>query len=326
MKKTTKRILTLCLTLSLLLLCALPAFGADANSKAGTVRITSGSLNVRAQASTSSSVISSLYKGETVTLLQKSGSFWKVEYAQGRYGYVAASYIDEVPGSYAATVRTSGGNLNVRTGASTAYSVKTSLPSGRVVVVLSQSGGWAKILYNGKSTGYVSAAYLQTASSGSNGYAAIKLSVVSFKQNDSRWSGIKIGTQGDTIGSSGCTTTALAMTESFRTGTTITPAGMVSKLTYAPAGWLYWPSNYVTTTDGTNYLQKIYNLLKSGKPAILGAKKSSGAQHWVVVTGFVGGSLSAANFTINDPGSNTRTTLSAFLNAYPNFYKLAYYK
>src|SRR5699024_9897933 len=116
------------------------------------------------------------------------------------------------------------------------------------------------------------------------------------------------------------------MTESFRTGTTITPAGMVSKLTYAPAGWLYWPSNYVTTTDGTNYLQTIYNLLKSGKPAILGAKKSSGAQHWVVVTGFVGGALSAANFTINDPGSNTRTTLSAFLNAYPNFYKLAYYK
>ena len=116
------------------------------------------------------------------------------------------------------------------------------------------------------------------------------------------------------------------MTESYRTGTTLTPAAMANKLSYAPAGWLYWPSNYVLSTDGTNYLQTVYNLLKSGKPAILGMKKSNGAQHWVVVTGFTGGALTAANFTINDPGSNSRTRLSDFVSVYPNFYKLVYYR
>lgn len=327
MKTRTKKALTVLLTAILMLSFALPALAADANSTAGTVRITSGSLNVRSAASTSSAVIASLYKDETVTLLQKSGDFWKIEYADGKIGYAHSNYIAPISGSYAARVQTAGGNLNVRTGAGTSYSIRTSLPNGKHVVVLSKSGGWAKIVYNGKSTGYVSADYLTSTSFGSSsGYTAIKLSVVSYKQNDARWANIKIGTLGDIIGSSGCTTTALAMTESYRTGTTITPATMASRLTYAPAGWLYWPSNYVISKDGSNYLQTIYNLLKSGKPVILGMQKANGSQHWVVVTGFTGGALTAANFTINDPGSNSRTTLSSFTSVYPNFYKMVYYK
>lgn len=327
MKTRTKKAITMLLTAVLMLSFALPAFAADTSSTAGTVKITSGSLNVRAAASTSSSVIASLYKDETVTLLQKNGDFWKIEYADGKTGYVHSNYIAPISGSYAARVKTAGSNLNVRSGAGTSYSIRASLPNGKTVVVLSKSGGWAKIVYNGKSTGYVSTDYLTTAASGATtGYAAVKLSVVSYKQNDARWANIKIGTSGDTIGSSGCTTTALAMTESYRTGTTITPAMMASRLTYAPAGWLYWPSNYVISTNGANYLQTIYNLLKSGKPVILGMTKPNGAQHWVVVTDFTGGTLTAANFTVNDPGSNSRTTLSSFTSVYPNFYKMVYYQ
>ena len=49
--------------------------------------------------------------------------------------------------------------------------------------------------------------------------------------------------------------------------------------------------------------------------------------HFVIVKGFKGGnSLTKSNFIINDPGSNTRTTLNDFMNIYPNFYKIAYYK
>lgn len=326
-KKQTKKLFAVLLTAIFLLALGIPAFAAETNSTAGTVRISSGSLNVRAAASTSSAVVASLYKDETVTLLGKSGNFWKVEYANGKYGYASADYITAVSGSYAARIKTAGGNLNVRAGAGTSYAIRTTLPNSKIVVVLSQSGGWAKILYNGKSIGYVSSSYLTAANSNTSGtYSAVKLSVVSYKQTDSRWANVKLGTSGYTIGSSGCTTTALAMTESYRTGTTVTPATMASRLTYAPAGWLYWPSNYVTTTDATGYLQAVYNLLKSGKPVILGMAKSSGAQHWVVVTGFTGGALTASNFTINDPGSNSRTTLDAFISVYPTFYKMVYYK
>ncbi len=327
MKKTTKKLYAILLMCAILFSCAMPAFAADAGSRAGTVSTSSGRLNVRSGPSTAHAVVSSLSKGETVTLLEKSSGWWRIEYANGQYGYVSASYIQEIAGSYAMKVKTAGGSLNVRTGAGTGYAVKDSLPNGRTIVVLSSSNGWAKVLYHGKSIGYVSASYLASASgNAASGYTAVRLSVVSYKQNDARWANIKIGTSGDTIGSSGCTTTALAMTESYRTGTTITPAAMASRLTYAPAGWLYWPSNYVISTDGSNYLQAIYNLLKSGKPVILGMRKANGSQHWVVVTGFTGGALTAANFTIHDPGSNSRTTLSSFISIYPNFYKTVYYK
>ena len=59
---------------------------------------------------------------------------------------------------------------------------------------------------------------------------------------------------------------------------------------------------------------------------LFGAKNASGSQHWVVVTGYTGGSsLSASGFTIHDPGSHSRTNLQQFLNAYPTFYKYFHY-
>ena len=49
--------------------------------------------------------------------------------------------------------------------------------------------------------------------------------------------------------------------------------------------------------------------------------------HFVIVKGFLASNtLAKSNFIINDPGSNTRTTLNDFMKDYPNFYKIAYYK
>ena len=114
MQKRYKKFCAAALSMLLLCLCTLTGFAADSNSHAGTVRITSGRLNVRSAPSTASAVVSSLYKDETVTLLQKSGDFWKIEYANGAYGYASARYVQEIAGSYGARVKTSGGNLNVR--------------------------------------------------------------------------------------------------------------------------------------------------------------------------------------------------------------------
>ena len=77
--------------------------------------------------------------------------------------------------------------------------------------------------------------------------------------------------------------------------------------------------------EASGYLNKILALLKQGKPVLFGAKNAYGGQHWVVITGFTGGAVSAANFTVNDPGSNSRTTLQQFLNVYPTFYKYFHY-
>lgn len=137
---------------------------------------------------------------------------------------------------------------------------------------------------------------------------------------------MKIGASGKTMAQIGCATTAIAMMESCRTGTTIYPDAMSKKLSYTASGNVYWPSNYTVVTNGSGYLSAIYDQLKLGKPVLFGAKNTYGSQHWVVITGFTGGnSLTASSFTINDPGSNSRTNLQQFLNMYPTFYKYFYY-
>jgi uncharacterized protein YraI len=315
----------LAFVLTITAVTALTPLGATAvgvDSTAGVISTSSGSLNVRSGASSSSSALTSLSKGSYITLLGKSGSWWKVEYSAGRTGYCYASYIDEVSGSCAAYVNLASGSVNVRSGAGTGYPVQTALSKDTAVVVISASGGWSRILYNGTKTGYVSSSYIQKYGSGS--YSAVSLSVPSYKQTDSRWSGVALGTSGGTIGTIGCLTPALAMSESYRTGTTITPSSEAAKLTYTAGGSLYWPSNYTFSTS-SGYLSTLYSLLRSGKPVLLGATGSYG-QHWVVVTGYTGGgSLTASGFTINDPGSSSRMTLQQLLNSYPTFYKLAYY-
>ena len=174
MKKILSFILPLVI-ISGILTTPLVAKAATATSKAGAVTVSSGRLNVRSSASTGAAVVASLNKGSYITLISKSGSWWQVEYGKGQYGYCHADYITVVAGN-PATVAISSGTLNVRSGAGTSYSRVAGLTKGEVVIVLSTSGGWSRILYHGTKTGYVSAQYLSTSSSSSE-YSAVSLNV-----------------------------------------------------------------------------------------------------------------------------------------------------
>lgn len=323
-----KRTVSLFLALIILfgVLCTpMNTHAAGADSKPGVISTSGGRLNVRAQASAGSAVVTTLNKGSYVTLISKSGSWWKVEYDKDKYGYCHSDYVTAVSG-VPATIKTQSGSLNVRSGPGTSYTKAGSLSKGETVIAFSTVGGWSHILYHGTKTGYVSAQYLWGSPSGTSAYPAISLSVPSFKQTDSRWANTLIGQSGKTMAQIGCATTGIAMLESYRTGKTIYPDTMAKQLQYTSSGSVYWPSHFVTVTEASGYLSSIYNLLKQGKPVLFGAKNAYGSQHWVVITGYTGGStLSAAGFTILDPGSNSRTNLQQFLSAYPTFYKYFYY-
>lgn len=315
--------LTLCMLLLLgMLFMPNRAYATTLRSRAGAVTTSGGNLNVRSNASTVSAVVASLKKGSYITLIAKSGNWWKVEYENGKYGYCHADYITPIEGkpvTVSAAV-----SLNIRSGPGTGYSKIGSLSTGEAVIQLSSSNGWSRVLYHGTKTGYVSSQYLSGNASAQ--YPAVSLGVPSFKQTDSRWANVTIGSSGKTMAKIGCATTAIAMMESFRTGKTIYPDAMAKKLRYTSSGSVYWPGDYTAVTSSAGYLSKIYNLLRAGKPVLLGAKTAAGGQHWVVVTGYTGGSnLIASGFTIHDPGSNTRVTLQQFLNAYPVFYKFFHY-
>ncbi len=303
------------------ILCSYPGISANAatsTSSAGKITVSSGNLYIRSEASASGAAVTKLPGGTYVTLLSQSGGWWYVEYSKGQYGYCSTEYISQLSNTQAASVT---GSLNVRLGPGTSYGIIGWLNAGENVVVLSSSGTWKEILFNGSSRGFVNGSYLNVEPT----YISTSLNVPSFKQTDSRWSSISIGSSGGTVGTIGCSSVSLAMSESYRTGTTIYPSNMVNELSYTSGGAVYWPSNY-SAYSSSDYLAKIYSLLQAGKPVLVGSRDSSGSQHWVVVKGFTGGSaLSASGLIINDPGSSSRTTLQQYFDVYPNFYKIMYY-
>lgn len=163
----------------------------------------------------------------------------------------------------------------------------------------------------------------------------VSLSVPAYRQYDSKWSKVKIGTK--TIGQIGCTTTCIAMKYSYQTGKRVTPDQMKKKLSYSNNDIL-WNSvtklGYTITSPyrkriNQSIMKKIYEQLKKGKPVIVGGIPSanSSKQHWIVVTGYKGASTSsfkAADFTIIDPNNASRKTLSSFLNYKPYVYRMIY--
>lgn len=322
LKKFLSAVLSLVLCIGVI--SAVPKAHADLKPVgAGRVNTSSTSLNVRSSPSSTASIKATLKKNTYVTLISKSGSYWYVRYSSDSYGYCHADYIYHVSAAVR-TVKTSSGNLRVRSSASLNASVQSYLPTGTYVTVHNTDGDFSRIIYNGNKVGYVHSSYLENAD---KKYSAVNLNVPNFKQTDSRWANVTLGSSGQTIGKIGCATTALAMTESVRTGTTIYPNEMAKKLSYTSGGAVYWPSNYTTVTSSSGYLEKIYSALQQGKPVIVGAKKSNGSQHYVVVKGVSAvDTLTTSAFYINDPGSNSRTTLAQFFAAYPNFYKMLYVK
>ena len=322
MKKFISTVLTILITFSLFIM-PIKVHGATSTSQAGVVNLSSGRLNVRSSASTSGTILTSLVNGSYVTLISKSGDWYYIEYDDDKFGYCHEKYI-KLDSGKTAKVNTQSTALNVRSGAGVNHSVIDTISKGDIVIILSTSDTWSKILYDGVKTGYVSSKYLAINSNQTS--LKVNLSVPSYKQTDSRWANVIIGNSGKTIGKIGCATTAIAMMESYRTGTTIYPDAMSKKLTYSSNGNVYWPSNYISVTNSSGYLQKIYQKLKEGKPVMIGAKKSNGSQHWVVITGYNGGeTITTSGFIINDPGTKYRTNLQHLLNEYPIIYKYFYY-
>ncbi len=297
---------------------------ATANIKIGVVTTESSKLMVRESAQKGSNILHVLNKGDYITLISKSGNWWKVEYLKGKFGYSSADYIKEIS-TKTATVVTENGSLNIRSGAGTSYKSIGVAPKNISLAVISETNGWSKIVFNGSKIGYVNSKYLKINSTEAIPSDAIKLNVPSYKQNDPRWANVKIGSSGKTIAQIGCVTTGIAMMESFRTGTTIYPDAMSKKLKYTDSGNVYWPSDYKVVTSSSNYLSVIKEKLAEGKPVLFGSKNKYGSQHWIVITGFSGGELKPLNFTINNPGSTIRTNLQQHLNSYPQFYKFFYY-
>ena len=143
-----------------------------------TYKVTASKLNVRSGAGTNYGIIGSVVKDQMLSVVSKSGSWYKINY-NGRTGYVSSDYVQAsgttTPPAESTTYTVTASTLNVRSGAGTSYASIGSVTKGQKLSVVSKSGSWYKINYNGR-TGYVSSDYVQASAT-----ASPKLVVDSFK-------------------------------------------------------------------------------------------------------------------------------------------------
>ena len=144
----TKKVLAMVLSAGMIMASSISALAAE------TGVITADRLNVRAEASTSASVLGKLSQNETVTLEAKTGGWYQISF-NGQKGYISSDYVKVLK----TEAKVTADKLNVRAEASTSGKVLGQLSQGTTVTVTQKSGDWCTIEYQG-GIAYVSAQYL----------------------------------------------------------------------------------------------------------------------------------------------------------------------
>ncbi|WP_343343142.1 SH3 domain-containing protein [Terrisporobacter petrolearius] len=140
----------------------------DSSSGATVIKkgkINTDTLNVRSDASASSSKLGTLSKGTVVEIVKIDKNGWyKIKYKKG-YGYVSGQYVMDLNDSSSGTTVIKKGKintntLNVRSSASTNSSKLGTLSKGTIVeIVKVEKDGWYKIKYK-NGYGYISSSYV----------------------------------------------------------------------------------------------------------------------------------------------------------------------
>lgn len=180
MIKPAKLLRTALLTVAVSAACMI---GASAASGVGTVN--TDALRLRDEANTTSTILATASKGDTVVILEDAGNGWyKVDYNTVE-GYMSGEYLtvsakSDVTIGYG-LVQSGGSTLNVRSGPGTSYSKVTSLSDNTVVTIVGIDNGWYKIKTSAGTVGYVSSEYMVTCkdSAGSRGDGTTAVAVSS---------------------------------------------------------------------------------------------------------------------------------------------------
>ena len=156
------------LSVLIAMLLAATALAADIATGAGCT--TGSSLRLRAEPSTSASVVTTLDKSVAVAILDDSVDGWyKIAY-NGSTGYVSADYLnvdqDNVFTTYG---RVNSDGVNVRSDASTDSSVLATIEEDAIVTVNGLVDGWYDVTCEYGTEGYIRSDFLDlTESSSSN--------------------------------------------------------------------------------------------------------------------------------------------------------------
>ena len=139
--------------------------------------VTTANLNLREGASTSAKRVTTIPKGKSIEIVDKSISGWYKVVYNGTTGYVSSDYVsiggnnnntNTNPPATTSEAGVTTANLNLRQGASTSAKRITTIPKGKSIEIVDKSiSGWYKVVYNG-TTGYVSSDYVSIGGNNNN--------------------------------------------------------------------------------------------------------------------------------------------------------------
>ena len=160
------------------LLLAVSALAAEGDIAVGAGATTGSSLRMRAEASTSSSIITTLDKNVAVAVLDDTLDGWYKVSFNGNSGYVSADFLlidqDNIFQSYG---RINADGVNVRASASTEGEVLASVNSGTIVTVTGLVDGWYSVTCQYGTEGYIRSDFVDLTTSSTS---SSNSSIVSF--------------------------------------------------------------------------------------------------------------------------------------------------
>lgn len=139
-----------------------PAVSFDPSANYRMVNISSGTLNLRSEASTTSTVLDNLNKYAVIKLVEAdlADGWCKVTTYDGKTGYIKQSFITDMPAPAIQTVTAD--TLNLRSQPSTSSTKLTQLSKNDTVLILqfNVTGDWCKIQTLTGKVGFVMQQYL----------------------------------------------------------------------------------------------------------------------------------------------------------------------
>ena len=142
---------------------------ADSNA---TVNVSA--LNIRSGPGINYSKKGVVYKGASLNIIETNGEWSHVTLDNGEKGWVCSKYINSTSSSnniannVSGQVSVTASYVNIRTGAGTNNTIKTVVPYGTKLTLISKSNGWYNVKLENGTTGWISGKYISTISNNQN--------------------------------------------------------------------------------------------------------------------------------------------------------------
>ncbi len=143
-------------------------FNTPAATQAGTVNVSSGSLNVRSSPSTGGSILTTLTNGTPVNIVETLPDWYRITLSNGTTGYVSRNFITlntggsqaPAPSTPATNTKTASTTVTLRSTPTANGTALGTLLQGTSVKVLGTVGNYSIISYNGRNA-YLLSQYLK---------------------------------------------------------------------------------------------------------------------------------------------------------------------